>query len=312
MIRLFGAPLLHKMKSNFPGCHLSLVRCFEGVKRTILPDKTGFVNVTIPFATLNSLCQSELGKDIIGIIQSSSKSEHFQLLGDKLRIDASVALSLFKSTSDNIVSLLKSIVQKGRLYNIAGIILVGGFAECKVVQKDVQTAFPGHNIVLQEDSGSVVLKGAVLFGYKSDYISSRIARYTYGIHKTSTFDKNKYPEHRKTNVEGRDVCKNVFDPFIRANTSILLGHEIEKTYNTYQKFQTECNYEVFYTENDDVMFIDEVDCIRLGDLNLQILNPTERVREMKAIFHFGDTEFSVTVVDVESGSQKKRFFEIKD
>ncbi|XP_063417531.1 heat shock 70 kDa protein 12A-like [Mytilus trossulus] len=220
------------MKSHYPSCHLALERCFEGVKRTLHPDKTGYVNVTIPYATLDSLCQSELGKNVNGIVKSSSISKHFQLLGDKLRIDASFALSLFKSTSDNIVSLLKSIVQKRILTDTAGIILVGGFAECKVIQENVQTAFPRQNIILQEDPGSVVLKGAVLFGYKSDYISSRIARHTYGVRKTSHFDKNKYPEHRKTYINGEEKCENVFDTFMEAKTSIALGHIIEKTYCT--------------------------------------------------------------------------------
>ncbi|XP_063411608.1 heat shock 70 kDa protein 12B-like [Mytilus trossulus] len=312
MIRVFGAPLLHKMKSHYPSCHLALERCFEGVKRTLHPDKTGYVNVTIPYATLDSLCQSELGKNINGIAKSSSISKHFQLLGDKLRIDASFALSLFKSTSDSIVSLLESIVQKRILTDTAGIILVGGFAECKVIQENVQTAFPRQNIILQEDPGSVVLKGAVLFGYKSDYISSRIGRHTYGVRKTSHFDKNKYPEHRKTYINGEEKCKNVFDTFMEAKTSIALGHINEKTYVTCLPFQKRLTVEVYYTDNQNVIYTDGNDCTLLGKLSLDILNPTKHIRYITAIFHFGDTEFSVKVVDDESGSREKKFFELKD
>lgn len=312
MIRVFGAPLLHKMKLHFPSCHLGLVRCFEGVKRTIHPDKIGYVNVTIPYATLDSLCQSDLGNDIKGIVKSSSLSKHFELLGDKLRIDASLALSLFKSTSDDIVSSIKSIVQKKPLSNFAGIIFVGGFAECKVIQRSVQTAFPRQNIVLQEDPGSVVLKGAVLFGYKSDYISSRIAKYTYGVKAIVYFDKNKHPEHRKTYIDGVEKCRDVFDPFMEAKTSIALGHTIQKPYYTSIPFQTRCTSEVYYTDNQKVVFTDENDCILLGKISVQILNPTEHFREITCIFHFGDTEFSVTVVDVESGFREKKYFEIQD
>lgn len=196
--------------------------------------------------------------------------------------------------------------------SIAAILLVGGFAECKVVHNNLITAFPGQNIVLQEDPGSIVLKGALLFDYKPDYISERIARYTYGINTTIPFDNKKHPIHRKTITKGKEKCQNIFDPFIKVNTPIPSGHTIEKLYYTYEKFQKVCVYEVFYSEDKEVMYTDGNDCTRLGYLTFEIVDTTEHLREMKAIFHFGDTEFTVTVEDVKSGSLKKMYFDIKD
>lgn len=310
---VFGDEILKIMKSDYPMCYLDLFRSFETVKRTIYLEKTGYVNVTIPYVTLDTLCQKVLNKDIRDVVKSCQLSDNLKLFRDKLRIKASLALSLFLPTCNKIVTFIRSVLEKGKLFDIVGIILlVGGFSECKVLQTTVLNAFSGQNIILQEDPGTAVLKGAVLFGYKSDYISSRVARYTYGISVTTDFNENKHAKHRKVSVEGKDKCENVFGPFMKVNTFIPLGHEVEKQYFTNEKFQKSCLYRVFYTNNENVMYIDEDDCNPLGEFSLDILNPTEHFREMKAIFHFGDTEFSLTAVDVESNYKVKKFFEIKD
>lgn len=313
MIDVFGQQVLNKMKSDCPSCHLDLLRCFENVKRTIHSDKKGFVNIRVPYVSLYSLCNSELKTNINDVIRSCVLSNELRLLGDKLRIDASLALSLFNTTSDNIIWLIKSVLHESGLNDMEGyILLVASFSECKVIHENVQAAFENHTVIVQEDPGAAVLKGAVLFGYKSDYISSRVAKYTYGISVTVDFDKNIHAERRKCNVEGKEMCKNVFDSFMKVNTHNPLGLEIEKSYVTFEKFQKSCLYRVFYTENKNVKYIDEDGCNLIGEVTLDILNPTAHVREMKAIFLFGDTEFSLTAVVVESGYKVKKFFEIKD
>ncbi|CAG2249163.1 unnamed protein product [Mytilus edulis] len=159
-----------------------------------------------------------------------------------MRIEPVFAKSLFTATCDNVISLIQSVLQQGTVSNVSSILLVGGFAECKMIQNSLKTAFPSINIVLQDDSGVIVLKGAVLFGYKSDIISSRIARCTYGTSFHGRFDKRIHDQKRKFISKGKKYCKNVFDPFIRINTSIPLGHKIEKTYSTDSQTGCWCQY----------------------------------------------------------------------
>lgn len=68
------------------------------------PEKTGKVSIQIPYPTLDKLCRSELKGNIDDIIRSSPLN--VTLVSDKIRIDESLALSLFKSTNVDIVSLL--------------------------------------------------------------------------------------------------------------------------------------------------------------------------------------------------------------
>jgi molecular chaperone DnaK (HSP70) len=51
---------------------------------------------------------------------------------------------------------------------LSTILMVGGFSECPLIQDAVQAAFPDKRIIIPEDAGMSVLKGAVLFGHRPD------------------------------------------------------------------------------------------------------------------------------------------------
>lgn len=308
-VRIFGRPLLNSLKSESPESYLYLLRSIENVKRTFQPTQNRKVNLTIPYATLDDLCQSNLGETIKNVLSSSSLACNIEICKDKMRIGPEFAKSLFTATCDNVITLIQSVLQQDTVANVSSILLVGGFAECKMVQNALKTAFPNINITLQDDSGIVVLKGAVLFGYKYDYISSRIARYTYGVRINRIFNENIHDRERKITKEGKVYCKDVFDPFMVINTSIPLGHAIQKRYSTNN--QTGGCLPVFITDKDNVMYTDTGECTLLGKIHTYFSNPERRRRGAKVIFNFGDTEFSVTMVDLESKSEKKEFFEIQ-
>ncbi|CAG2195876.1 unnamed protein product [Mytilus edulis] len=309
-VRIFGRPLLNSLKSESPESYLYLLRSIENVKRTFQPTQNRKVNLTIPYATLDDLCQSNLGETIKNVLSSSSLACNIEICKDKMRIGPEFAKSLFTTTCDNVITLTQSVLQQGTVANVSSILLVGGFAECKMIQNAIKAAFQSINIILQDDSGVIVLKGAVLFGYKSDIISSRIARYTYGVCCTVLFDENIHDERRKITINGKEKCDNKFSPFLAINTSIPLGHTIEK-YNFSTESPTGCWCQVFITDRNNVMYTDTGECTLLGEFEINISNPERRRRGLKAVFNFGDTEFSVTVVDLESKTEQKKFFEIQ-
>ncbi|XP_052083883.1 heat shock 70 kDa protein 12A-like [Mytilus californianus] len=308
-VRIFGRPLLNSLKSESPESYLYLLRSIENVKRTFQPTQTRKVNLTIPYATLDDLCQSNLGENIKNVVSSSSLACNIEICKDKMRIGPLFVKSLFKTTCDNVITLIQSVLQQGTVVNVSSILLVGGFAECKMVQNALKTAFPGINIILQEDSGLIVLKGAVLFGYKSDFISSRIARYTYGIKAEMPFDENIHDVKRMYISEEKTCCIAIFDPFMEINTSIPLGHTIKKEYSTDSK--NGCVLSVYRTDKENVMYTDTDECTLLGVLDICISNEEGQSRDLEAVFNFGDTEFSVTVIDLKSKSETMEYFEIQ-
>ncbi|CAC5405258.1 unnamed protein product [Mytilus coruscus] len=225
-VRIFGGPIMNSLKSESPESYLYLLRSIENVKRVFQPTQTRKVNFTIPYATLDDLCQSNFGENIKNFVSSSSLACNIEICKDKMRIGPLFVKSLFKTTCDNVITLIQSVLQQGMVANVSSILLVGGFAECKIIQNSLKTAFLSINIVLQDDSGVIVLKGAVLFGYKSNIISSRIARYTYGVSICDYFNESIHDRKRKITQTGKIYCDNIFDPFLKINTSIQKSKKV--------------------------------------------------------------------------------------
>ncbi|CAC5405254.1 unnamed protein product [Mytilus coruscus] len=275
--RIFGGPLLNSLKSENPEAYLYLLRSIENVKRTFQPAQSRKVNLTIPYGTLDELCKSNLGEDIKNVISSSSLGSKIQICTDKLRIEPLFAKSLFKTTCDNIIASIQSVLQQGTATNVSSILLVGGFAGCKMVQNALKAAFPGISTVLQDDSSVIVFKGAVLFGYKSDFISSRIARYTYGIELSIPFDKIVHDQKRKELIQGENYCSGIFNPFMKINTSIPKGHKTNQV--CYTECKTGCHYKVYYTDKENVMYTDTGECTLLGEFDIFFTNLESQKRK---------------------------------
>jgi molecular chaperone DnaK (HSP70) len=93
--------------------------------------------------------------------------------------------------------LVKDALIKPTAKNAPLLLLVGGFAECPLVQAAMKRNFPNKRIIIPEEAGLSVLKGAVLFGHKPDYIASRVMRFSYGADIVELFDPENHEEHRK-------------------------------------------------------------------------------------------------------------------
>jgi hypothetical protein len=74
--------------------------------------------------------------------------------------------------------------------------------------------FPNKRIIIPEEAGLSVLKGAVLFGHKPDYIASRVMRFSYGTDISVLFDPENHEQHRKYTCDGRDRCLGIFSAML--------------------------------------------------------------------------------------------------
>ncbi|VDI34560.1 Hypothetical predicted protein [Mytilus galloprovincialis] len=111
-VRIFGRPLLNSLKSESPESYLYLLRSIENVKRTFQPTQSRKVNLTIPYATLDDLCQSNLGETIKNVLSSSSLACNIEICKDKMRIGPEFAKSLFTTTCDNVITLIQSVLKQ--------------------------------------------------------------------------------------------------------------------------------------------------------------------------------------------------------
>jgi molecular chaperone DnaK (HSP70) len=51
--------------------------------------------------------------------------------------------------------------------------MVGGFSESQMLQEHVKSTFPHKTVIIPEDAGLAVLKGAVQFGFNPKVINPR-------------------------------------------------------------------------------------------------------------------------------------------
>lgn len=172
---IFGKPLLNTMKREHPLVYLELLREFETVKMTIIPTKTGKINIKVPFPTLDALCKTHLQKDVTSTVLESTYSSSISIRGDKMRIEEKLFKSFFDTTIKCILEMLQEMIERIGFFRIVtSIILVGSFSECSLVQETIRKTFSTRNVIVPEDSGLAVLKGAVIYGHRKMINSGKI------------------------------------------------------------------------------------------------------------------------------------------
>ena len=312
IVKILGAPMITLLKQDDPTAYLDLLREFETVKRKIEKDTTGKVNFTIPFTTINSLCESRQNKTLSSMIQSSPFASKIALLGDKMRVDADVMKSLFDKTINNIVSLVKDVLRKPAAKNVPLLLLVGGFAECPLVQAAMKRNFPNKRIIIPEEAGLSVLKGAVLFGHKPDYIASRVMRFSYGTDVTTLFDPDKHEQDRKYTCKFTDNirCRGVFGEIIKQNKSVALGTKVSRRFSTSRPNQSTIHVRVHASNKETPMYVDEDGCVLIGQATIDIPLPSEEERFVSVEYIFGNTEISMTATEELHGAKCEATFKL--
>ena len=302
-VKLVGAPLLNAMKKQEPSAYLDIFREFEAVKRTVYTDKEDKVTISIPRAILDAMCKKHLKEDFEAVVQSSPYHDKMILRYDKMRIDTNLIIDMFKQASERIIELISDVLKKMKGSNLKMIVLVGGFSGCKIIQDNIKTFFPNHRVVVPEDAELAVLKGAVLFGHKPDYIVARIARYTYGVRISSDFNQDIHEPGRCVVKNGRQMCINLFKLYIKTGSVVELGAKITGRHKTIKPFQPVVTFPIVQSTIECPQYTDVEGCTELGTLSIDIPNPSQEIRSLLVNLIFGNTELKVTAFDVQSGAE---------
>jgi hypothetical protein len=309
-VKILGGPVMNILQKKYTSSYMDLFREFEAIKRNIKPNTAGKVSCTIPYVVLDQICNEHLEEDFPKTLTASTLSSKLSLIGDKIRFDAEFMKSLYKTTLDNIITHIKDVMQKESANGVNIFLLVGGFSESPMVQEAVKKAFPSQRVIVPEDSGLSVLKGAVLFGHKPDFISSRISRFTYGVQVTQTFNPEKHSERKRFMLGNVPHCNDLFSSFTKADTSVLAGQKLLEIYKTTTPFQAEMGLRVFVTPFEDPTYIDDDGCSLLGKLDVTVPKPSIDEHQLAVEFYFGNTELSVTAVEIPSMTPCKAVFKL--
>ncbi|CAG2215186.1 unnamed protein product [Mytilus edulis] len=149
--------------------------------------------------------------------------------------------------------------------------MVGGFSECELLQDAVRAKIGApRKLIIPEEAGLAVLKGAVLFGHQPRVVSQRISRVTYGIQSWPDWDPDMHPETKKVTINGQVRCKDVFFKYMTKGDRITPGHEVSQNI---PGSQTGRNYTGMYRlhiNGRKPRYITDPSCQRLGILTIQL------------------------------------------
>lgn len=135
-----------------------------------IPRKTGKITIITPNSLLKTYLEMNPECDINTRISSLPKYENkLTLVGEKLRIDAQLAKSIFFYEScSKIVYHLQELFLYPTLRDVSSILLAGSYAECPMFQSALTEAFKSpHREVFTPDGRTMTgLCGAVMYGHQ--------------------------------------------------------------------------------------------------------------------------------------------------
>lgn len=307
LIKIIGAPVLQKFRNEKTSDYIDLERELEMKKRTITPKTKGKITLKVP-VSLSEIYKNEEDEPVTEAVEGTSYSGKLQWLQDKIRIDAELFKSFFKPCKDKIVEHLKELLLKPEIKGTNTMLMVGGFSDSELMQDTIMKAFPQCTVIIPEDAGLCVLKGAVIFGHRPVAITARVSKYTYGINISPPFDQDNHPPNRRVHVGGMDRCRDVFKKYIEEGDAIRVGEVRSGKHITLSSHQTEMMLNIYASTKKNPVFVDEEGAEHLGQVIVKLPDKDEKIR-VEVNMMFGETELAVEAVELSTNTKYTSFFD---
>ena len=272
LIKLVGADVFTEFKDESRSEYLELMRILEIKKKQIDYMSQNKIPLKMPTA-LFEILEEHTGCGISEIIVNSPFADSISSLQDKISFDASLFRSFFRSSIQDIISHLRSVLEDPVCKDLLGIVVVGGYADSRLVIDSLKDSFPRKRIIVPNKAGLAVAKGAVLFGHDPDVICSRVCRYTYGDDIYLPFDKNKHPYSNLTYINKNLYCNSIFRKIFEKGEIVFLGEKRSFTADfdfrdrgrVYMR-EHPLAVKVYVSNQANPVFIDDVGCRVLGEI----------------------------------------------
>lgn len=301
LINICGISVMETLKNEELEDYVDLFEEFETKKRSIKTDQKNKVVITLP-VTIIDLVKSK-HKKFETAVENSRYRDGVNFNKQKLHINPDVFRGLFKPTIDALIKHIRKLLTSDKLSGLNTILMVGGFSECELVQDAVRAEIGApRRLIIPEEAGLAVLKGAVLFGHQPRVVSRRIARCTYGIQSWPDWDADMHPETKKVTINGQVRCKDVFFKYITKGEQITPGHEVSQIFQALKPDETTLECTVYTSSDENPRYITDPSCQRLGILTIQLPPHTAgQTLEIEETLIFGDTEILCRARDLRTG-----------
>ncbi|XP_061165022.1 heat shock 70 kDa protein 12B-like [Saccostrea echinata] len=313
LIKIVGAPIITEFSRTHTADYVDMYREFETKKRAITGDTKGKVTIKIPISLVETF-EEDTGEDIKETIENTKFSGKITWVGDKCRITAEVIKSLFEVAGDQIVDHVKDLLKKPEISGTNNIIMVGGFSESPILQHMIKQSFPDMRVIIPPEAGLAVLKGAVLFGHKPATISSRIAKYTYGVATTVNFNPCIHPPEKKKKYGNLIKCIDIFSKHVEKGQTLKFGEaQSDNTYTPVEDDQTSMCFQIYTCTDLNPGYVTDPGCKKLGEMEVKMPDTSGgRNRSVTCEMIFGGTELEVKATIQKTGQVTQAKFNFLD
>ncbi|XP_052793255.1 heat shock 70 kDa protein 12A-like isoform X2 [Mya arenaria] len=304
---IIGPDVMEVLQTRYREDFMEFMDAFEIKKRKVAPDMDSREIMTVPLSfvqTYKELNNVEL-EDEQRIKEKYNGKITFSK--NKMRFDPEILKGLFTETVDQICALASEYFDQIREYNIRTILMVGGFSESRMLQDKVRSTFPSKRLIIPDEAGLCVLKGAVLYGHNPSMITARVSKFTYGIEACKQFEPALDPYEKRVIRDRIVLCKNYFSIHAKAGQEFQVDEMVgEHEYVAHGEDATELQIDVYTTPHRNPRYIDDEDSRKIGEMRVPVGRSLSGDQEMvKVQFVFGDTELKVVAWNVENGQKIK-------
>lgn len=282
-----------------PSDWLALMNDFEGKKQGFRVSKGRGINIRLP-ASFRDLT-SGINFSVLG----SYGPTKIIFRNEYMKLDPDVMKDLFRPVLSEIKDHLRRLLQRPQLSRVKTMFLVGGFSDSELLRQEIGNEFSYKYLILSpRNAGIAVLKGAVMFGKNPAKIAERVVSMTYGADCCRKFDKSIHPERKRFFVDGREMCKDLFNLFVKEDEVARLGGEVKRLYVPLRADDTLMSFGFYVATNPNTKFITEEGVTKIGSVKVESPDISRgRERDIEVFMHFGGTEIVATAVDLTSGNK---------
>ena len=164
LTQMFGEQAMERMKQNLED-YVYMLREFENKKSSLTPETKGRITLSAFWPLMEYHKESD-EENIASKIARMNLKEEVKCVRNILRVSVDIARKWFQHPIDMTIRHINGILTEPGMKDVNNIFLVGGFAECELVQAAVKNAFEGRIVIIPEEATLAMLKGAVMFGHQ--------------------------------------------------------------------------------------------------------------------------------------------------
>lgn len=289
-----------------PDGWLELETDFEKKKRANAPDKDSTIN----FQITRSLEKTHLkvtGEEIDEVVKRH-KELGIRISNDNLVIDANAVFDLYFSVSERIIPCIEKLVSRREIRDIEYIFLVGGFAESEYLRKAISEEFQKYKVLTPEHSGTAVLRGAVIFGFNTELVTSRVSRKHYGIAINRPFEEGQHDPRKKTvDDKGMAYCQDLFESYIVKGEDLNVGDFKELNFHPFKKGSKNVQLKLYSTDRQDVTYISDKGVELLTEMSVPLEKYSDSLdSDIRFKVYFGGTEIVLESFDNKNKTSVQR------